>query len=102
MQMDELEDQRCKHLHRDGAPQRNKSDRCRCAIRLPANDCHRPTTAGLANPNPDADGPPLLNIKPSPPCVELAGPKRDIVTPEIRPNLNEVDPKTKWQWLERI
>uniref|UniRef100_A0A915KMH6 Uncharacterized protein n=1 Tax=Romanomermis culicivorax TaxID=13658 RepID=A0A915KMH6_ROMCU len=34
--------------------------------------------------------------------VKLAGPKQDIFMPEIRPNLNEVDPETEWQWLERI
>uniref|UniRef100_A0A915HIA1 Uncharacterized protein n=1 Tax=Romanomermis culicivorax TaxID=13658 RepID=A0A915HIA1_ROMCU len=26
IQIDELDDQRCKHLHRDGAPQRDKND----------------------------------------------------------------------------
>uniref|UniRef100_A0A915KQK2 Mediator of RNA polymerase II transcription subunit 21 n=1 Tax=Romanomermis culicivorax TaxID=13658 RepID=A0A915KQK2_ROMCU len=33
---------------------------------------------------------------------DAAGPKWDVVTPEIRPNLNEVNTETKWQWLERI
>uniref|UniRef100_A0A915IU29 Uncharacterized protein n=1 Tax=Romanomermis culicivorax TaxID=13658 RepID=A0A915IU29_ROMCU len=57
--------------------------------------------AGPVNLNPDADGLPPLNIKQSPPRVELAGAKQDIVTPKIQPNLNEVDPETEWQWLER-
>uniref|UniRef100_A0A915HIK3 Uncharacterized protein n=1 Tax=Romanomermis culicivorax TaxID=13658 RepID=A0A915HIK3_ROMCU len=54
------------------------------------------------NPNPDADGPPPLNIKQSPPRVKLAGPKWDIARPEIRPDLNDLDPKEEWQWLEGI
>uniref|UniRef100_A0A915J543 Uncharacterized protein n=1 Tax=Romanomermis culicivorax TaxID=13658 RepID=A0A915J543_ROMCU len=51
--------------------------------------------AGLANPNQDADGLLPQNVKRSPPRVELAGLKRDIITPKIRPNLNGVDPKIK-------
>uniref|UniRef100_A0A915JZE9 Uncharacterized protein n=1 Tax=Romanomermis culicivorax TaxID=13658 RepID=A0A915JZE9_ROMCU len=50
---------------------------------------------GPVNPNPDANGPLLQNIKRSPLRVELTQPKQDIVTPEIRPNLKEVDPETK-------
>uniref|UniRef100_A0A915KQZ2 Uncharacterized protein n=1 Tax=Romanomermis culicivorax TaxID=13658 RepID=A0A915KQZ2_ROMCU len=34
--------------------------------------------------------------------VKLARLKWDIVMPKIRPNLNEVDPETEQQWLERI
>uniref|UniRef100_A0A915ICH2 Uncharacterized protein n=1 Tax=Romanomermis culicivorax TaxID=13658 RepID=A0A915ICH2_ROMCU len=49
--------------------------------------------AGLANPNPDTDGPPPRNLKRSPPKIELAGPKRDVITPESRPNLDERDPE---------
>uniref|UniRef100_A0A915K2L8 Uncharacterized protein n=1 Tax=Romanomermis culicivorax TaxID=13658 RepID=A0A915K2L8_ROMCU len=53
--------------------------------------------AGPVNPNQDADGPLLQNIKRSPPWVELAGLKRNVVTPKIRSNLNEVDPEIEWQ-----
>uniref|UniRef100_A0A915IFA6 Uncharacterized protein n=1 Tax=Romanomermis culicivorax TaxID=13658 RepID=A0A915IFA6_ROMCU len=58
--------------------------------------------AGSANPNPDADGLPPGNIKRLPPWVELAGPKRDVLRPEIQPNLDEVDPKIERHRLERI
>uniref|UniRef100_A0A915KNF3 Uncharacterized protein n=1 Tax=Romanomermis culicivorax TaxID=13658 RepID=A0A915KNF3_ROMCU len=61
-----------------------------------------PQQAVPANPNPDADGLQPQNIKQSPSRVELAAPKWDIVMPEIRPNLNDLDPKTKSQWLEQI
>uniref|UniRef100_A0A915L4L7 Uncharacterized protein n=1 Tax=Romanomermis culicivorax TaxID=13658 RepID=A0A915L4L7_ROMCU len=36
------------------------------------------------------------------PKVELAGPKQDTITPEIRPDLNDLDPETEWQWLDWI
>uniref|UniRef100_A0A915HLM7 Uncharacterized protein n=1 Tax=Romanomermis culicivorax TaxID=13658 RepID=A0A915HLM7_ROMCU len=45
--------------------------------------------AGPVNSNPDANGLLLQNIKRSPPRVELAGPKRDVVMNEIRPSLDE-------------
>uniref|UniRef100_A0A915K4Y6 Uncharacterized protein n=1 Tax=Romanomermis culicivorax TaxID=13658 RepID=A0A915K4Y6_ROMCU len=54
MQIEELDDQRRRYLHRSGAPQRE------------------------------------------------GRPKGDIATPEIRPNLNELDPETECQQLERI
>uniref|UniRef100_A0A915IC44 Uncharacterized protein n=1 Tax=Romanomermis culicivorax TaxID=13658 RepID=A0A915IC44_ROMCU len=60
-----------------------------------------PQEAGPANPNPDADGLLPRNLKRSPPKIELAGLKRDIITPEFRPNLEERDPEIDRQ-LERI
>uniref|UniRef100_A0A915J4Q8 Transposase n=1 Tax=Romanomermis culicivorax TaxID=13658 RepID=A0A915J4Q8_ROMCU len=48
-----------------------------------------PQEAGPANPNPDTDGLPLRNMKTSPAKVELAGSKRDVITPKFRPNLDE-------------
>uniref|UniRef100_A0A915L6R5 Uncharacterized protein n=1 Tax=Romanomermis culicivorax TaxID=13658 RepID=A0A915L6R5_ROMCU len=56
---------------------------------------------GLANPNPDANGPLPRNLKRSPPKVELAGPKMDIITPEFGPNLEERDPEINRQleWI---
>uniref|UniRef100_A0A915ILP6 Uncharacterized protein n=1 Tax=Romanomermis culicivorax TaxID=13658 RepID=A0A915ILP6_ROMCU len=49
--------------------------------------------AGLANLNPDPDGPLPQNLKRSRPKVELAGPKRDVIMLQFRPNLEERDPK---------
>uniref|UniRef100_A0A915K3J0 Prolactin receptor n=1 Tax=Romanomermis culicivorax TaxID=13658 RepID=A0A915K3J0_ROMCU len=70
--------------------------KCGRTFRSPTSDCHQstrgrpppviainPQEAGLANRNPDADGLPPQNLKRSPPKVELAGLKRDIITPEI-------------------
>uniref|UniRef100_A0A915JEB7 Uncharacterized protein n=1 Tax=Romanomermis culicivorax TaxID=13658 RepID=A0A915JEB7_ROMCU len=54
--------------------------------------------AGPVNPNQDANELLPPNIKRSPPWVELAGLKRDIIMPKIF----EVDPKIEWQQLERI
>uniref|UniRef100_A0A915IMJ7 Uncharacterized protein n=1 Tax=Romanomermis culicivorax TaxID=13658 RepID=A0A915IMJ7_ROMCU len=52
-----------------------------------------PQEVGLANLNPDAGGLPPQNIKRSPLKFELAGPRREVITPEIGPNLEEVDPE---------
>uniref|UniRef100_A0A915KGU0 Uncharacterized protein n=1 Tax=Romanomermis culicivorax TaxID=13658 RepID=A0A915KGU0_ROMCU len=60
-----------------------------------------PQEAGLANPNPDSDGPLQQNMKSSPPKVQLAGPERDVIMPELRPNLDERHPEIEPQ-LERI
>uniref|UniRef100_A0A915L376 Uncharacterized protein n=1 Tax=Romanomermis culicivorax TaxID=13658 RepID=A0A915L376_ROMCU len=60
-----------------------------------------PQQAGPANRNPDADGPPSLNIKRSPLRVQLARPEWDIVMPEIGLSLNKVNPETEGQPLEK-
>uniref|UniRef100_A0A915KDX4 Uncharacterized protein n=1 Tax=Romanomermis culicivorax TaxID=13658 RepID=A0A915KDX4_ROMCU len=49
--------------------------------------------AGLGNLNPLADGPQLRNLKRSPPKVELAGPKRGVIMPQFRLNLDKRDPE---------
>uniref|UniRef100_A0A915IXI4 Uncharacterized protein n=1 Tax=Romanomermis culicivorax TaxID=13658 RepID=A0A915IXI4_ROMCU len=64
-----------------------------CSLRIAMDQ----QEAGPANPNQDTDGLPLQNIKQSPPRVQVAGPKRDILTPEIQPNLNEVEPEIERQ-----
>uniref|UniRef100_A0A915JF09 Uncharacterized protein n=1 Tax=Romanomermis culicivorax TaxID=13658 RepID=A0A915JF09_ROMCU len=51
-----------------------------------------PKQARPVNPIPDAAGPPLSNVKQSRPKVELAGSKWDVITPEIRPDLNNLNP----------
>uniref|UniRef100_A0A915JUL6 Uncharacterized protein n=1 Tax=Romanomermis culicivorax TaxID=13658 RepID=A0A915JUL6_ROMCU len=61
---------------------------------------YRVGEAGPANLNPDADGLPPGNLIRSPSKVELAGRKRDVITPEFCSNLDERDPEID-QRLER-
>uniref|UniRef100_A0A915I1V7 Uncharacterized protein n=1 Tax=Romanomermis culicivorax TaxID=13658 RepID=A0A915I1V7_ROMCU len=61
-----------------------------------------PQQSDPENPNPDAINPLLQNVKRSLPKVELTRLKVDVVTPKIRLDLNNLDPKTKQQSLESI
>uniref|UniRef100_A0A915J6S4 Uncharacterized protein n=1 Tax=Romanomermis culicivorax TaxID=13658 RepID=A0A915J6S4_ROMCU len=60
-----------------------------------------PQEADPVNLNPHADGPLPRNMKRSPPRVELAGPKREVIMPKFRPNLEELDPEIHGG-LERV